>query len=149
MNSGATQEGFALLADKYGAAVEGGLYEGLSGESMDQALADWLFDSARTGGDAAVIPGGSGTDEAAGGISYVACFVGQNKPVWFLSIKTTLLTERINTYIEEISANYKVTDGKGRLKYLEIPESSASEPESGESGASPESTESGASAEGQ
>lgn len=122
----ATEDGFADLADKYGSSTEGGLYEGLAPGGMADALADWLFDSARAGGETTVIPGGEGES------SYVVYYVGTNQPEWYLNIEATLLTERLEAYMEEIGEGYDVTDAKGNLNYLKIQEAAANESGSAE-----------------
>ncbi len=112
----ATEESFADLADKYGATLEGGLYEGLIQDNMPGPLADWLFDSARVGGETAAITGGEGES------SYVAYYVGANEPEWYLNIESTLLAERMNAYLEEIGQGYELTNAKGNLNYVKIQE---------------------------
>lgn len=130
----ATEESFTELADKYGASMEGGLYEGLTAEGMPDALAEWIFDGTRVSGDAAVIAGeeevhtdedGSTHTHESGETSYVVYYVGANNPEWHVSIENTLLTERLNAYMEEISEGYDVTNAKGRLNYLKIQEAEA------------------------
>ncbi|MCM1058083.1 MAG: hypothetical protein NC517_10815 [Firmicutes bacterium] len=132
-NGPATEDSFAELADKYGASVEGGLQEGLTAGSMTAALSDWVFDSARVSGEAAAISGGEGES------SYVVYYVGANDPGWYLDIESTLLTERMNAYMEEISQGYEVTNAKGNLNYLKVQEAeAAAAAASGESGESQE-----------
>lgn len=121
----ATEDSFAGLADKYGSSAEGGLYEGLTADSTPDALADWLFDSARVGGETTVVPGGEGES------SYVAYYVGTNDPEWSLDIENTLLTERMNAYLEEISQGYDVTNAKGNLNYLKVQEAAAASADAG------------------
>lgn len=110
----ATEESFGQLADKYGASAEGGLYEGLSAGGLPDALADWIFDGSRTVGETVSITGGENES------SYVVYYVGENKPAWFLSIRNTLLSERMNAYMEEITQGYDVTDAKDHLAYIKI-----------------------------
>lgn len=147
----ATEDSFAELADKYGSSAEGGLYEGLTAGSMTDTLAAWIFDSARTGGETAVVSddGETHTDEDGSThtheTAYVVYYVGANDPAWSLDIESILLTERMNAYIEEISQGYEVTNGKGNLNYLKIQEaenaSGSGESESGENeGSEPESS---------
>lgn len=125
-NGAATEDSFAELADKYGSSVEGGLREGLTAGSVTDAVADWLFDSARVSGEAAAISGGEGAG------SYVVYYVGTNDPAWFLDIDSTLLTERMNAYMEEIVQGYEVTDAKGHLNYLKVQEAEDAEDASGD-----------------
>lgn len=152
----ATEDSFAELADKYGSSAEGGLYEGLTAGGMTDTLAAWIFDSARTSGETAVISddGETHTDEDGSThtpeTAYVVYYVGANDPAWSLDIESTLLTERMNAYMEEISQGYEVTNGKGNLNYLKIQEaenaSGSEESESGENEGSEQ--ESSGSAEG-
>lgn len=138
----ATEDSFAELADAEGAAVEGGLYEGLNSSGMEESMAAWLFDSARADGDVTAITGGEGEN------SYVVYYVGANAPEWSQSIKSTLLTTALSGYLEEISEGYEITDPKGKLNYLKVQaaesaaaESSAASEESAESSANSEETE--------
>lgn len=121
----ATEDSFADLADKYGSSAEGGMYEGLVPGSMADALAEWLFDSARVGGETTVVPGGEGES------SYVVYYIGTNEPEWYLDIEATLLTEKLEVYLQEIREGYDVTDAKGNLNYLKVQEEAAAD--SGES----------------
>lgn len=130
-NGAATEDSFAELADKYGSSVGGGLREGLTADSVTDVLADWLFDSARVSGETTAISGGEGAG------SYVVYYVGANDPAWYLDIESTLLTERMNAYMEEIVQGYEVTNAKGNLNYLKIQEAAdASGDASGENGES-------------
>lgn len=118
-NGAATEDSFAELADKNGSSAEGGLYEGLTASSMTEALADWIFDSARGSGETTAILGGE--DES----SYVVYYVGTNNPAWYLDIESTLLTERMSAYMEEIAQGYEVTNARGNLNYLKVQEAAA------------------------
>ena len=132
----ATEDSFAELADKHNgadvSAQEGGLYEGLIPSGMTEELGNWLSDSARVKGDTTAITG------AEGATPYVVYYVGQNDPQWKLSIRSTLLQQIMNEYVEEIRAGYEVEDPKGNLKYLKVQESlaAASEEESNASSGS-------------
>lgn len=125
-NGAATEDSFAELADKNGSSAEGGLYEGLTASSMTDALADWIFDSARVSGETTAILGGE--DES----SYVVYYVGTNNPEWYLDIENTLLTETMSAYMEEIAQGYEVTNARGNLNYLKVQEAAAASDESGE-----------------
>ncbi len=137
-NGPATEESFAELADKYGSSVEGGLYEGLTAGGLTDELAAWVLDSSRTGGETVVITGAEETHTDADGsththaTAYVAYYVGTNDPAWSLDIEGILLTERMNTYMEEISQGYELTNHKGNLNYVKVQEA-ANASESGES----------------
>lgn len=55
-------------------------------------------------------------------------YVGQNDPAWKLSVRSTLLSETMTAYMEEISAGIEVEDSKGNLNYLKVEaEASAAE----------------------
>ena len=125
-NGAATEDSFAELADKNGSSVEGGLHEGLTANSMTDALADWIFDSARVSGETTAILGGEGES------SYVVYYVGTNNPAWYLDIESTLLTETMSAYMEEIAQGYEVTNARGNLNYLKVQEAAAASDESGE-----------------
>lgn len=113
----ATEESFAETADKYNnsdISPEGGLYEGLINDGLPEALADWLYDSARKTGDTAAISGADG--EA----SYVVYYLGAGDPRWSLNIESILLQKTMNAYMDVITEGYEVEDAKGNLNYLKI-----------------------------
>ena len=113
----ATEESFAETADKYNnsdISPEGGLYEGLINDGLPEALADWLYDSARKTGDTVAISGADG--EA----SYVVYYLGAGDPRWSLNIESILLQKTMNAYMDVITEGYEVEDAKGNLNYLKI-----------------------------
>ena len=126
----ATEDSFAEIADKYNdpavVSAEGGLYEGLLSSGTSQDVADWLFDGARKKGDVTVIHGGEGESD------HVLYYVGDNSPEWNLSIKSTLLSQTMTDYMEEVSQGYDVEDPKGNLYYLKVQAAEESEAEDGE-----------------
>ena len=83
---------------------------------MSEDLEAWLSDSTRKAGDAtAISPEG---DE----YSYVFYYLSESDPWWMVSVKNTLLSTAMETYIEEITADIPVEDPKGNLKYLYVSE---------------------------
>ncbi|MCQ2538894.1 MAG: hypothetical protein MJ114_00460 [Acetatifactor sp.] len=121
----ATEESFAEIADQYNnedvTAAKGGLYEGLLATSVPEGMDTWLYEEGRKKGDTTVIaPEG---DEFA----YVVYFVGDNDPEWKLSVKSTLQSDAVNTYINDLIAGYSVSDPKGHLNYLKVQASKAAE----------------------
>ena len=109
----ATEESFAEICDKYNDPSEislvGGLLENVQPANMPEELTNWLTDSARKIGDTTVI---SPADE---GYTYVFYYAGENDPWWMVSAKNVLLSEAMNAYIEEITADVSVEDLKGNL----------------------------------
>ena len=132
----ATEESFGLLADKYNEGTsftaEGGFYEAVSPSGTHEQIAEWLFDAGRKAGDTTVIT----TEE---GYTYVLYYVGSNEPEWILDVRNTVLSDVMEAYLEEISADAEVEDSKGNLEYLkkqaaedaEAEESSAENSEDG------------------
>lgn len=109
----ATEESFAEICDKYNNPSEislvGGLLENVQPANMPEELTNWLTDSARKAGDTTVI---SPADE---NYTYVFYYAGENDPWWMASAKNVLLSEAMNAYIEEITADISVEDLKGNL----------------------------------
>lgn len=119
-NGEATEDSFAELCMQYSLdsyAANGGLYEGVTESGMPEELGSWVFDASRVAGDttAVDVTGDDGTT-----YHYVMYYVGQNDPIWKLSINNTLTQENMYTYLEEISADFEVQDPKGNLNYLTI-----------------------------
>ncbi|MBQ4258950.1 MAG: hypothetical protein IJB84_01635 [Lachnospiraceae bacterium] len=114
----ATEESFIELCNKYNDPAiisnKDGYFEGLVSTSVPEEVKEWVFDSARTAGDATVIvPEGEN-------YQYVAYYIEPNKEEWILSIENTIATERMNEYIDELVAKMVVGDPKDKLKYPEL-----------------------------
>ena len=89
--------------------------------SMSTLLSDWLFDDARQEGDVTVL-----TDEDAH-----KCYVVEFDSRYFDeadndSISSTIASQRVSDYVDEIAKEYENVDGKGHLKYLTVEESEES-----------------------
>jgi hypothetical protein len=114
----ATEDSFAEIADKYNSSeltsAEGGLYESLLTSSISEELAEWLGDESRVSGDTTVI---SPEDDS---YTYVLYYISQGSPEWMVSIKSTLLSNVMADYLEEITADIEVKDPKNRLNYLQV-----------------------------
>lgn len=111
----ATEESFAALCDEntLETSVEGGLYEGLTFSSVDEALSGWLFDSARKLGDTTSIVGSDG-------YTYIMYFIGEGDPEYKITIRNNLISSNMSAYVQEISENIAVEDPKGKLNYLKV-----------------------------
>jgi len=115
-NGEATEESFAVLADKYNNpdtfSAEGGLCQAVTPSGTEDVLADWLFEEGRAAGDTTVI---TSTD----GSTYIMYFVGNNEPEWKISINAEILEDMVTKYIQEAGAGYEVKAVNGNLKYME------------------------------
>ena len=136
----ATEETFGALCEQYSTdtstAGNGGLYEGVTRGGLPDDLDQWLFEEGRAAGDTVSI---TSEDD---GYTYVMYYVGQNDPAWKLSVRSTLLSETMTAYMEEISAGIEVEDSKGNLNYLKVEaEASAAETSTAEDSSSVEGTE--------
>ena len=130
----ATEECFAELCDKYNdpanGAAEGGLVEAATSSSMPSDLSSWTQDESRAAGDTAVItPEGSEN-------TYVLYYKGTNEAEWILSIRQTLINQKMSAYVAELTAEGKVDDPKGNLNYLKV--QAAAESTAQESSQAPE-----------
>lgn len=114
----ATEESFAEICDKYNdpavTQAEGGLLEGVSSSGMPGEMSSWVHDEARKAGDTAVISQEGQTN------TFVVYYIGTNDEEWVISIRQTLLSQRMSEYIGELVANGQVEDPKGHLRYLEV-----------------------------
>lgn len=117
-NGEATEESFGKLADQYNKettfTAEGGYYEAVTPSGTQQELAGWLFDAGRAAGDSTVISTEAGSD-------YVLYYVGQNDPEWMLNVRSLVLSDIMESYLQEISEGITVEDPKGHLNYLKVP----------------------------
>ncbi len=128
-NGAATEESFIEMVKKYdeGGSIDG-LYEGVSVKEISEEMDAWLTDEARKAGDTFAI-------NVEGGSNYVLYYLGENDPEWKINIRNTLLNETMNTYLEELAAEFPVADPKGNLKYLQADATEESSTESSESAA--------------
>ncbi len=114
----ATEESFAELCDKYNdssvGVAKGGLVEGAATSAMSSDMSSWIQEEGRTAGDTAVISS-EGSENA-----YVLYYKGTNEAEWILSIRQTLISQRMSEYMQELTAEGKVDDPKGNLRYLEV-----------------------------
>lgn len=121
-NGDATEESFAALADKYNEGgsftAEGGYYEGVTRRGTHEELAAWLYEEGRAAGDTTVIT----TED---GNSYVLYYAGQGEAEWKMSAKNVILTEVMESYLQEISEGYEVEDPDQNLFYLTIEKAKA------------------------
>lgn len=130
-NGAVTEESFAEICDKYRdpavSTAKGGLYEALVSGNMDEELREWIFDESRNAGDTTVItPEGSE-------YTYVIYYVAPNQEEWYLSIRQTLLNERLTEYMQGLADNSEVKDPKGNLNFLKVQEEAARDQQEGSS----------------
>ena len=111
----ATEESFAELANKYsadgGEVADGGLYEGVTKNSISSDMAEWIFASGRKAGDTGYVT----TEE---GYTYVMYYAAQLDPEWKQDIKDTLIDKARDEYVKNLVKNVVVEDPKGNLYYL-------------------------------
>lgn len=127
----ATEESFAEICMQYSIdsyAATGGLYEGVTESGMPEELGSWVFDASRVAGDTTAVD--VTAEDGTTTYHYVMYYVGQNDPIWKLSINNTLTQENMYNYLEEISADFEVQDPKGNLNYLKVQESEEANAES-------------------
>lgn len=114
----ATEESFGEICDKYNDSsatqTEGGLLEGVLSSSMPADMSSWAHDEARKAGDTTVISAEDQTN------TYVVYYVGTNDQEWVMSIRQTLLNQKMTEYVDALVAEGQVEDPKGHLKYLEV-----------------------------
>ncbi len=124
----ATEDSFAELCDKYNdpavTAAEGGLLEAVTSSSVPAEVNAWLQDEARAEGDTAVIS--PETEEN----TYVVYYRGTNEAEWILSIRQTMISQRMSEHVDEITAQGSVEDPKGNLRYLKVQAEEAAAQES-------------------
>lgn len=138
----ATEDSFAELADKYNdpdiTTAEGGLFDGMLTSSVPDEIAEWLEDDSRVYGDTTIVAPGDD-------YSYVLYYIGTDSPEWMSNVKTTLLSDIMSDYVDEITEGYEVEDPKGRLNYLQVYAAQEAEAESSSAAeeGEPSETESG------
>lgn len=71
---------------------------------------NWLYDNSRTDGDV--------TEIDIEGTSYLVRFDGKNDEYWKVAARINLISEIANNYVNDVVANYTVSDTKGNLGYI-------------------------------
>lgn len=113
----ATEETKANYEDE---ATEYSLSEGRFNTSVPSAAREWMYDDARAEGDIAVL------EDAEYHRYYVMEFI--NKYFDETSndtISSQLSSENTTAYIDTLMANYPVSEGRGKLNYLTVAETTA------------------------
>lgn len=99
-----TEESFAELANTYsedgGSNTNGGLYEGVEQGQMVTEFNDWCFDQARQAGDVDIVKTSLGY--------HIMYFCG-SRYAWEDAAGSDLITEKINSFVEEVSGQYPLT----------------------------------------
>lgn len=99
------EESFAKLATEYsgdaGSRSRGGLYTGVKEGAMVTEFNDWIFDSARTQGETAVVKTDYGY--------HLMYFVGKGKPEWQQLVEADQRKAAFDSKMEELKAKYAVT----------------------------------------
>ncbi len=112
--SGETEENFKKVCVDNGGTEEA--FEGVTPSNLGGDMEEWLAAKERNKGDVSFF-----ADEE-DGYGYVFYYIGQNKPVYYLNIKSVLTGENMSAYVEEIKQGYSVEDPKNNLAYLHIVE---------------------------
>lgn len=115
-----TEASFINLVTRYdeaGMSANGGLYEGVNPANLPDELQAWVKDEARVAGDTFAI-------NIEGDGNYVCYYVAKNDPYWMITIRSNLLNENMNNYLAELAQGWEVKEGRGKLAYLHIEESS-------------------------
>ena len=111
-----TEDSFADLANQYsddtGSNTNGGLYEGVADGDMVETVNDWLFADGRQAGDTGVISSDYGY--------HIMYFVGADDLMnWQADIKDTLVSDKMQEYMENLTADIEVKDPHHHLDYIE------------------------------
>lgn len=97
-----------------GSSANGGLYEAVTKGQMVAAFNDWIFDDARK-------PGGTEIVETDYGY-HVMYFVGDNAEEWYTKIESTLLSNKMQEYMTNLTDSLEVVDKRGNIDYLHVSE---------------------------
>ncbi len=113
-NGDATEESFAELAKTYsddsGSNTNGGLYEAVKKGQMVTNFNDWIFDASRKPGDTGIVESDYGY--------HIIYFVGDNKEEWYVNIKDTITSNKLNDYMADLTADIEVKDSRHHVPYL-------------------------------
>lgn len=114
---GALEDDFAQLAKENSqdsmSAEGGGLLNVSIYDGYGQPFMDWVTDSSRKAGDTGLVKNDFGTTKG----YHIMYYVGQDVPYWEQAARTTLLSDALTAWQEEIFSAYTAEEGSG-LKYV-------------------------------
>lgn len=108
-----TEDAFIDLVNEYSldTGTVDGLYQGISKTGLEiEGLADWLYDTNRKAGDTDVF-----SDEK---YTYVVYFKGENDLEYKTSIRSELMQDALEEWLNGLKDKMKLADPHGSLKYL-------------------------------
>ena len=112
----ATEETFGDLANKHsqdpGSNTSGGLYTQVAEGDMKAPFNDWIFDESRVKGDYGLVK----TD-----VGYHIMYFVDSEDIWIREVRSTILSERIDKFIEEAKAQYPIQTTYKKIVLSEIP----------------------------
>ena len=71
---------------------------------------DWIFDASRKPGDTGIVESDYGY--------HIIYFVGDNKEEWYVNIKDTITSNKLNDYMSNLTADLEVKDSRHHVAYL-------------------------------
>lgn len=111
-----TEASFAALAEKYSddtvSAVDGGLVEGIGPGATVEEFEDWVMSDVRT-------PGETGIVYTSNYGYHIVYYVGEGKPYRDVLVDSALRTEKYNSMVDDIKANYtlvRIQSGISKIK---------------------------------
>ena len=135
-NGDATEDSFAELAKTYsddsGSNTNGGLYEAVKEGQMVTNFNDWIFDASRKPGDTGIVESDYGY--------HIIYFVGDNKEEWYVNIKDTITSNKLNDYMADLTADIEVKDSRHHVPYLHETEAATETASETETAAASETT---------
>lgn len=113
----ATEDSFIEMVKKYSTqTTDDGMFKNQSRHDLNDDLKNWLFDEARKPGDV------DSVFLDAYNYTYVMYYVGQNDPEWMATIKSTLLDEKMDEYVDNLVEAVSLSDPHNNLAYIKIHE---------------------------
>ena len=113
-----TADSFGALAQQYsedpGSAENGGLYEGITpSTSFLPAFIDWTFADGRESGDAGLVE-----NDQEGQYGWHVMYLQDHTLTWKVTAENALMSDALNTWVEEIEGTYPVTTNETNLALL-------------------------------
>ena len=110
----ATEDSFAELAKTYsddtGSNTNGGLYEAVKEGQMVTNFNNWCFDATRKPGDTGIVESDYGY--------HIIYFIGDDAEEWYVNIKDTITSNKLNDYMSDLTADIEVKDSRHHVAYL-------------------------------
>ncbi|MBQ8849331.1 MAG: hypothetical protein IJ011_03240 [Clostridia bacterium] len=117
-NGTLTQEAFLAMAESKSATTSSAVTDYTEGSMGSTEFDEWLFDSERAAGDLTAEPIKTTSDSST--VYIVALYEGEGKELWYLDVKSVIVSERAEAKVTELEGKYPVTVKENKLDSVNV-----------------------------